>query len=299
MIDLEIKENTVLVVAGPTASGKSATALDLAEKYHGVIINADASQIYKGIPILSAAPSSEDQKKCPHFLYEIFEPEIRGSVAEWLPLAVQVIRQAHAEGKCPIVVGGTGFYLESLINGTSPIPETKQEIKDKVRRIFDAGGVEGLYAELQLRDKAGAAAVHAHDTTRVRRALEIFLDTGKSIVEWFQEPMRSCLSGVHFQVVAKLPPLSRLEGKCSERFDQMIAQGAVEEVKALLDLKLDEDLPVMKAIGVPEIKAYLEGEETFEAAVRLAKLHTRQYAKRQLTWFRNRLPKLSADVFEA
>ena len=298
MINLEIKENTVLVVAGPTASGKSTTALDLAEKYHGVIINADASQIYKGIPILSAAPSSEDQKKCPHFLYEIFEPEIRGSVAEWLPLAEQAIRQAHAEKKCPIVVGGTGFYLESLINGISPIPETKQEIKEEVKQIFDAGGVEAVYAELQRQDQAGAASVHPNDTTRVRRALEIFLDTGKSIAEWFQEPMKTCLPDVHFQVIAKLLPLSSLEKKCSERFDLMIAQGVIEEVKALLNLKLDENLPVMKAIGVPEIKAYLEGKETFETAVQLAKLHTRQYAKRQLTWFRNRLSKLSADVFE-
>ena len=298
MIDLKkIKDNTVLVVAGPTASGKSAIALELAERFNGVIINADASQIYKGIPIISAAPSLEDKEKCTHLLYEIFEPEVRGSVAEWLPLAVEAIEQTLRGGKRPIVVGGTGFYLESLINGVSPIPDTREEIKLKVKKIFEKGGLQALYDELLQKDPQGAKMVHANDTTRVRRALEIFLDTEISVAEWFERPLKTCLKGADFQVVAKLPPLSELEEKCSQRFDLMLQKGAVDEVKSLLERKLDKSLPVMKAIGVPEIGAYIESRISLEEASNLAKLHTRQYAKRQLTWFRNRLPKLYASIF--
>ena len=175
MLNLDnVKDNTVLVVAGPTASGKSAVALELAEKHGGIIINADASQIYKGIPIISAAPSEADKLRCQHLLYEIFEPEMRGSVAEWLVLASQAVRKTLKEGSRPIVVGGTGFYLESLINGVSPIPETREEIRCRTKNIFEKGGVEALYAELESMDPQGAKMVHANDTTRVRRALEIF-----------------------------------------------------------------------------------------------------------------------------
>ena len=300
MIDWKnVKDNTVLVVAGPTASGKSAMALEMAAKSDGVIINADASQVYKGIPIISAAPSPEDKEKCLHLLYEIFDPEMRGSVAEWLSLAVKSIEQTLEEGKRPIVVGGTGFYLENLINGISPIPDTKEEIKAQVKKIFDSGGVQALYDELLLRDPRAIKLVHANDTTRVRRALEIFLDTGISIAEWFEKPLRACLKGVDFQIVAKLPPLNELGEKCSQRFDLMLQKGGIDEVKSLLDRKLDKSLPVMKAIGVPELGAYIEGKMSLEEASNLAKLHTRQYAKRQLTWFRNRLPKLSATIFNS
>ena len=298
MIDLKnIKENTVFVVAGPTASGKSVVALELAQKFDGVIINADASQIYKGIPIISAAPSQADKERCLHLLYEIFEPEIRGSVAEWLSLAVGAIKQTLDEDKRPIVVGGTGFYIETLINGVSPIPDTKEEIKLQVKKIFEEGGVQALYDELSAKDIRGAKMVHANDATRVRRALEIFLDTGVSIAEWFEKPLRPCLKEVDFQIMAKLPSLSELEEKCSQRFDLMLQAGAIEEVKALLKRGLDRSLPVMKAIGVPELGSYIEGKTSLEEASNLAKLHTRQYAKRQLTWFRNRLPKLYASIF--
>ena len=298
MILEDIKSNTVVVVAGPTASGKSGLALDLALRYKGVVINADASQIYKGVSIISAAPSEEEKNQVEHLLYEIFEPSKNGTVSEWLRLVVEVIRNVWKKGKLPIVVGGTGFYIESLIKGVSPIPETRPEIKEKVAKMLAEGGVSKVYEMLKNIDEKGAKRVNENDTTRVRRALEIFLDTGVSIDEWFEKPMIKLLQEADFKVVALLPKLSDLEEKCSKRFDIMMKNGALDEVKNLLDLKLDANLPAMKAIGVPELTDYLRGKITLDEAVRLAKLHTRQYAKRQLTWFRNRLRNMALFVVE-
>lgn len=294
MILDDIKPNTVIVIAGPTASGKSGLALDIAMRYNGVVINADSMQIYKGTPIISAAPTAEDKLKAEHLLYEIFEPSERGSVAEWLGLATAAIKNVRKEGLLPVVVGGTGFYIESLVRGTSPIPETKTEIKTKVAALAAEKGLTGVYAYLAEVDEAGAAMVKPQDTTRVRRALEIFLDTGKSISEWFKLPLERPLPEADFRIIPLLPELKDLEKKCSERFDLMMKKGAVEEVKNLLAMGLDDTLPAMKAIGVPELAAYLRGETSLEEAVALAKLHTRQYAKRQLTWFRSRLKNLPA-----
>lgn len=293
MIELhEIHPDTVVVIAGPTASGKSGLALDLAQRYNGVVINADSMQIYKGTPIISAAPTDEDRKKAEHLLYEIFEPADRGSVAEWLKLAVEAIRQTQSKKKLPIVVGGTGFYIESLIAGISPIPETAAVVKQQVGNLYKTGGVAAVYARLLKEDPKGADKVNPNDATRVRRALEIFIDTKKSITDWFREPLIKALPEAGFQVLPLLPSLLELEEKCAKRFDLMMQAGALEEVEKLLALGLDEDLPAMKAIGVPELGAYLAEKISLEEAVALAKLHTRQYAKRQLTWFRNRLHKL-------
>ena len=299
MIDLNnLKSNSVVVIAGPTASGKSGLALDLALRYNGVVINADASQIYKGISIISAAPSEEEKNQVEHLLYEIFEPTKNGTVSEWLRLVVEVIRNVWKRGKLPIVVGGTGFYIESLIKGVSPIPETRPETKEKVAKMFAEGGVSKVYEMLKNIDEKGAKRVNENDTTRVRRALEIFWDTGVSIDEWFEKPMIKLLQEADFKVVALLPKLSDLEEKCSKRFDIMMENGALDEVKNLLDLKLDANLSAMKAIGVPELADYLRGKITLDEAVRLAKLHTRQYAKRQLTWFRNRLKNIAEYVVD-
>lgn len=231
-------------------------------------------------------------------LYEIFEPTKNGTVSEWLRLVVEVIRNVWKRGKLPIVVGGTGFYIESLIKGVSPIPETRPETKEKVAKMFAEGGVSKVYEMLKNIDEKGAKRVNKNDTTRVRRALEIFLDTGVSIDEWFEKPMIKLLQGADFKVVALLPKLSDLEEKCSKRFDIMMKNGALDEVKNLLDLKLDANLSAMKAIGVPELADYLRGKITLDEAVRLAKLHTRQYAKRQLTWFRNRLKNIAEYIVD-
>ena len=291
----EIKPNTVLVVAGPTASGKSALAIELALKYNGVIINADASQVYKDIPIISAAPDDDDKAKVGHLLYEILDADEKNTVSDWVKLAVDAIKKVWQQGKLPIVTGGTGFYIESLINGMSPIPETKDKTKNKVSMIFDKVGVEGAYKYLQQIDSEGAKKVNPNDTTRVRRALEIFEDTGTSIAEWFEKPMIKPLEEAEFKVVLLLPKLSGLEEKCSKRFDVMIENGALEEVEKLLSKNIANDMPVMKAIGVPELRKYIEGKISKDEAINEAKLRTRQYAKRQLTWFRNRFRKLDCE----
>ncbi len=288
----DIEKNTVVVIAGPTASGKTSLAIDVAKRYNGVIINADASQIYKGIPILSAAPSYDEKKTVPHMLYEVSEPETGGSVSEWLKMAVDAIRDVWEQNKLPIVVGGTGFYIESLIKGVSPIPETKPEIKKQVADKLQSEGVEKAYVYLKKIDPRGAEMVNACDVTRVRRALEIFCDTGESIAQWFEKPLIQKLPEAKFKVFAIMPELSDLEKKCNQRFDDMMKKGALDEVENLLEKKLPANLPVMKAIGVSELADYIHGKITLEEAVSLSKLHTRQYAKRQLTWFRNRLIKV-------
>ncbi len=285
---LNLNDRSVLVIGGPTASGKSGLALEAAVKYNGVVINADAMQVYQGIPIITATPTAQDKKQAPHKLYEIYPPSQRGNVADWLDLAIKEIKAAWSEKKLPIVVGGTGFYIESLIKGISPIPDTKDEIKKQIAELMKQKNLSEVYEYLTSIDPAGASMVNPNNKTRIRRALEIKLDTGKSIAEWFREPLVKFLPEADFQMIKLLPDLNELEKKCSRRFDLMMEQGALSEVENLLQLKLDKNLPAMKAIGVPELSDYLEGKTSLDEAVLLAKLHTRQYAKRQLTWFRNR-----------
>lgn len=281
-------QGCVMIVQGPTASGKSGLALELAQQYDGIIINADAMQVYQGIPIVTAAPSIEDKQKAEHRLYEIFPPEKNGSVTEWLDLAVEEIKLVLSQGRLPIVTGGTGFYIESLTKGVSPIPETKENVKAEVAQIMAQKGVSGAWNYLQSIDEKAAQMVKPNDMTRVRRALEIKIDTGISIAEWFTKPLIKKLGEVEFNKVTLLPQLNELEQRCAKRFEQMIKDGAIEEVKALLARDIPDNFPAMKAIGVPELRDYLQGKIGLEEAVRLAVLHSRQYAKRQLTWFRHR-----------
>lgn len=285
--EITVTDKMVLVIGGPTASGKSGLALDAALKYNGVVINADAMQVYQGIPVITAAPTKEDRQKALHLLYEIYPPSERGNVADWLNQAVEAIKQTWKEKKLPIVVGGTGFYIESLIKGISPIPETKYEVKQQVAALMQQNDLPAVYEYLQQIDPVGAQKVKPNDTTRIRRALEIKIDTGKSISEWFDQPMVKVLPEAEFKMIKLLPDLSELENKCSKRFDIMMERGALSEVEKLLDLNLDDSMPAMKAIGVPELGDYLKEKITLDEAISLAKLHTRQYAKRQLTWFRN------------
>ena len=284
-----LKPKSVLVVGGPTASGKSDLAIDLALRYNGVVLNADSMQIYKGLPILSAAPSTEDRAKVEHRLYEIFAPSQNGSVVEWLNLAVKEIHKVWDEGKMPIVVGGTGMYLDNLIKGVTPIPETKAEIRLQVSEILKQKGLPFLYQLLQQYDAETASRLSENDTTRVKRAVEVFLDTGKKLSIWHKLPMIKKLPEADFRVVKLLPETQELDERCYLRFEKMMQQGALEEVRALLGLKLDPQLPAMKMLGVPELRGYLEGKVSLEDAVSQGKLHTRQYAKRQRTWFKHKL----------
>ena len=284
MIELKnIKNNSVVVVAGPTASGKSALAIDLALRYNGEIVNADSMQVYAGTPIISAAPTDEEKKLVPHHLYEIYHPSQKGTVVDWLRLAVKTIKEIWARNKVPFVVGGTGMYIDNLINGTTPIPEPSSAVRRQVKNMTD------VYAWLAENDKDAAEMLNSADTSRVRRAAEVFLQTGKSIADWYKEPMVKYLPEAEFRVIKIIPTAEELDERCYVRFDKMIKAGAIEEANHLNSLNLSCDLPAMKMLGVPELIGFVRGESDLEEAIALAKLHTRQYAKRQRTWFRNKL----------
>ncbi len=290
MIELNnVKSNTVVVIAGPTASGKSGLAMELARRYKGEIINADSMQVYQGMSLISAAPTAAEKNEIPHHLYEIYPPAVRGTVVDWLQRAVEAVNEVQKRERLPIVVGGTGLYIDNLINGTTPIPEPLATVREEVRQLLAAEGQSGLYARLKQMDPAGAARLNVNDTTRVRRACEIFLQTGISIDEWYSKPLEKKLPAAEFYVIKIIPAIAELDERCRFRFDRMMENGALEEVRRLLALRLDPKLPAMKMLGVPELAAYLQNEICLEQAVDLAKLHTRQYAKRQRTWFRNKL----------
>lgn len=294
MLELnDIVPHSVVVIAGPTASGKSALALDMARRYNGEIVNADSMQVYQGTPIISAVPDARERAEAPHHLYEIYHPSVNGTVVDWLERAVSVIREIWSRGRLPVVVGGTGMYLDNLVNGTTPIPEPKPEIRAKVRQIAAASGQAGLFELLRREDPQAAAMLSPNDATRVRRAYEIFLQTGVSIAQWYQKPLLRKLPEAAFRVVKIIPAAEELDARCYRRFELMMRAGALEEVRFLLSLDLDKNLPAMKMLGVPELAAYLRGETELAEAVAMAQLHTRQYAKRQRTWFRN---KLAAEI---
>ena len=284
-----MSQNKVIVVAGPTASGKSALAVDLAVALNGVVINADSMQVYKDMPVLSAAPTQQDKQKAPHRLFEIYDPSFKGNVVDWLVLATQEIKKAWTEHKTPIVVGGTGLYIENLINGTTPIPETPQEIRQKVQNFTDTQGPESLWKKVKEVDEQSALKIKPNDISRLKRALEVFWATGKPLSEWHKMPLVHYLPEANFFVIKICPSVQELDQRCYERFDKMLENGIISEVQHLYKRKLQPDLPAMKALGVPELIEYLKKKKSIYLAVQEAKLHTRQYAKRQRTWFKNRL----------
>ena len=287
------EKRRVIIIAGPTASGKSQLALDVAKAAGGVVINADSQQVYDCTPLLSACPDDRDKKIVPHRLYEIWGIEKNGSVVEWLNLAAEEIRKAWGEGKMPVVVGGTGLYIDNLINGTTPIPETKPEVRQKVMEMLETDGVQSLHAKLAEIDAEAAARLNRNDTTRVRRAYEVWLDTGQTLSEWHKQPLRKVLPEAEFTVVKILPPQEELDERCFCRFDKMMEAGALEEAENIYaniyTKKYSDKLPAMHALGVPELLAYLKGQCSKREAIEKAKLHSRQYAKRQRTWFANKL----------
>ncbi len=283
------QKNRVIVIAGPTASGKSRLAIDVAKAVNGIVINADSQQVYNCTPLLSACPDERDKRTVPHRLYEIWGIEKSSSVVEWLNLAVEEIRKAWTEGKTPVVVGGTGLYIDNLINGTTPIPETKPEVRAKVLEMLENDGVRALHARLAEVDREAAARLNRNDTTRVRRAYEVWLDTGKTLSEWHKLPMKKLLPEAVFEVVKILPQQEELDERCFCRFDMMMEAGAMQEAEKIYEKKYNDRLPAMRALGLPELLDYLKGRCSKKEAVEQAKLHSRQYAKRQRTWFANKL----------
>jgi tRNA dimethylallyltransferase len=276
----------VVLIAGPTASGKSALALEFAKRSGGVIVNADSAQIYHGLPILSAAPTSEERAQAEHRLYGVRDPAEPCSAAEWAEMARKEIANIHAEERLPILVGGTGLYLRTLLDGIAPVPPIDPAVRERVR----SQSVEQNRAELESADPEAAARLRPTDKMRIARALEVALSTGRRLAEWQQRREGGIGRQVDLKALILLPPRDWLYARCDERFERMLESGAVEEVKALLDRGLDPSLPAMRAIGVREIAEYLSGNATREQAVAAGQQATRNYAKRQYTWFAHQLP---------
>jgi tRNA dimethylallyltransferase len=274
------------LIAGPTASGKTALALHLAKSRNIVIINADSAQVYADLPVLSAQPTPEEQASVPHRLFGYLDGASPCSAARWAADAKLAIAEAYDDGRVPVLVGGTGLYLRTLLDGIAPIPEVDPDLRRKIRAL----SVADAYAALTAKDPKVAASLAPADSSRITRALEVIESTGRSIADWRKEKVGGNADRVQLAPLLLLPPRDWLYARCDARFDAMMESGAVEEVEALLTGNLPSDAPVMRAIGVPEISAMLAGKIGREEAVSLGKIATRQYAKRQFTWFRNQAP---------
>ena len=273
----------MIVVAGPTASGKSGLALDMASRANGVVINADSMQVYRDVPTLTARPSIEDEQKAPHRLYGFLEPSDAFSVYKWVKLAAREIRTARAENKVPVVVGGTGFYLQTLIQGLSPVPQAEEAVRLSVRQEFERVGADEFIKAFQKKDPSFAFT----DPQRVLRAAEVLEQTGRSVTYWQSLPYQKEIDADFFCILLD-PERQTLYDRCNRRFAEMMKSGAVEEVKTLFAKNPPSDSLVLKAVGVLEIKAFLDGTMTKEQAIEHACQMTRNYAKRQVTWFKHR-----------
>lgn len=280
-----------LFIAGPTASGKSALSLKLAHDMNGVIINADSMQVYKDLRVMTACPSDEDEAAAPHRLYRFLDASETCSAAFWAEKAMEEIEAAWAAGRMPIVIGGTGMYFKVLLEGLARIPEIPDEIRAAVRQECAEYGSAHLHAELATYDTAAAERLFPGDSQRVCRAVEVYRATGKPLTEWHKDtppgPMQAADEEGLINKMVLNPDREILYDRCNRRFDLMIEHGALEEVEALMQRKLDTSLPAMRALGVPSLIQYLTGEMSLEEAGEDAKMQTRRFAKRQLTWFRN------------
>lgn len=279
----------IIILGGPTASGKSHLATVIAKKFDGVIINADAMQVYREIPIITAQPTEEDKKNIPHRLYGALPASEPCSAVKWLGMAKEAIDWVHGQGKVPIIVGGTGLYIHTLLEGLSPIPDIVPKLREEIRSQCKELGNAAFHTLLQQKDPTMAGRLNAGDTQRMVRAMEVIEQTGVSLAEWQQMPPVKNYDSACFFPIFIHPIREKLYAQCDGRFLSMLEQGALEEVRALAELSLDPSLPAMKALGVPELLAHLEGKYTREEAITKAQQSTRNYAKRQVTWFKHQL----------
>ncbi len=280
-----------MLIAGPTASGKSALALDLAERLEregrkGVIVNADSAQLYADLQVLSARPSTEEIAQAEHRLYGAWDGSQTCSAAQWAEAAKREIADIHAHGDVPILVGGTGLYIRTLMEGIAPVPAIPADVREAVRAV----PTPDAFAELAKVDPASHARLDPGDTQRIARALEVVRATGLTLGEWQQRKEGGIADRVALSPVILLPEREWLYARCDARFSAMLELGAVAEVEALLARNLDPDLPVMRAIGVREIAGWLRGEWSREEMIEKGQRATRNYAKRQYTWLRHQPP---------
>lgn len=283
----------VIVIGGPTASGKSGLALDIARHHGGVIINADSMQMYDGLHILTAQPSAEEKSAVPHRLYGAFTADDMCSAALWRDRVLVEIDAARNDGKLPVIVGGTGFYIKTLLEGVSPIPDVPPEIRAQAIARQQELGNPAFHAELAARDPETAAKIDPYNTQRNVRAREVLEATGKGLAHWHATPPVLPPAHLSFTTIALLPPRDALYRHCDRRFDMMLDAGALEEARAFRAARGGKPSPLDKALGYPELCDYMDGRITLDDARDKSKQSTRNYAKRQTTWFRNQL---AADI---
>jgi len=277
-----------LVVAGATASGKSALALALAERLGGVVINADSQQVYRGLPVLTACPGAAERARAPHRLYGVLDPDEACSAARWRSLALEAIRTARSEGRRAILCGGTGLYIRALARGLAPVPEIPPATRRAATALHAALGGAGFRALLAARDPEAARTIRASDRQRLIRAFEVIEATGRPLAEWQAEaPGADAEPAPRLAALVLLPARADLAPAIAGRFHAMLAAGALDEVRALLARGLDPSRPALKAVGVPELVRHLRGEVDLAAASTAAIAATMRYAKRQSTWFRH------------
>jgi tRNA dimethylallyltransferase len=291
-------EISAVLVAGPTASGKSARAIALAREWNGVVINADSMAIYQDLPILSARPTPEEQGGVPHLLFGHIGAERNYSVGQWLADAEQALEQARLMGRLPIFAGGTGLYFKALLRGLSDIPAVPPEVRARVRAQAEGVPPAELHEQLRALDPETASGLRPTDPQRILRALEIFAATGQPLATFQGTRKGALLDPARCDCLFLAPEQETLYRRIDARFDRMMAQGALDEVRRLAARGLDPALPAMRAVGVPGLAAFLRGECSLEAAVEKSKRDSRQYAKRQFTFARTQLPEFAWEVVD-
>lgn len=282
-----------ILIAGPTASGKSALALSVAEATGGIVINTDSMQVYRDLRILTARPTPDEEARVTHRLYGTVDANVNFSAGAWVAQAAVMLNEARAANRLPIFTGGSGLYFKALTRGLSNVPPVPPQIRDDVRARLERNGAEALHTELSKRDPASAEKLKPRDKTRIARALEVIEATGRSLQDWHREGLPSLLPERETVAVFLAPERDDLYARIDRRFASMLAGGALEEVAALADRKLDPLLPAMKAHGVPALIRHLSGDITLAEAAQIGQADTRHYAKRQFTWFRHQLPEFT------
>jgi tRNA dimethylallyltransferase len=289
---------SAVLIAGPTASGKSALALGLAERLGGVIVNADSMQVYRDLRIITARPSAEDEARIPHRLYGFVDAAEDYSVGRWCRDVDETLKEIKQQGRMPILVGGTGLYFKALTTGLAAVPPIPAAVRADVRARLQRDGAPALHAELVLKDPATAARLMVNDRSRIARALEVVLATGRPLSDWHKEGMPALLDPADAVKVFLTCERKELVRRIERRFAAMLRDGALDEVKRLAARGLDPLLPAMKAHGVPWLIRHLKGEMTLDEAAAGAIMDTRRYTKRQVTWFRNQMADWSQETPE-
>ena len=278
-------KNTIYFITGPTATGKSKFAIDLSKKIKGEIVNADSMQIYKELKIITARPSQLDNKKIKHHLYGYVDGSNRYNVEKWCQDASQVIKSLNKKNINPIFVGGTGLYIDTLINGIASIPSVPESIRNDSKNLLEKVGKEEFYKIVKKIDEDSIKLIFPNDIQRLRRIWEVFNYSNKKFSEWKKNKNKKFITSLDYKILLFLPDRKKNYERVNKRVLTMIKSGAIEEIENLLKLNYNKDLPIMRAHGVPEISAYLKNKITLEDCIKKIQLVTRHYVKRQNTWW--------------